>query len=249
MNVNEVVASLAARAGVDAHPNDVVNASQSSNDTFPSAIHVAAVLAARPLDQAVGALADALTAKAERVRRRREVGPHPPDGRHPGHAGPGARRVRRHRGVRPGATGRRAPPRPRAAAGGHRRRHRHQHPAGLRRADHRPPQRRHRRGVHRGAQPLRGAGHPGLPGRAERRPQDLRRRAGQDLQRPALDGQRPHRRPRRDPPAGPPARVEHHARQGQPGHPRGDAPGLRAGDRQRRRDHVRRQPRAASSST
>ena len=65
MNVNEVVASLADRAGVEAHPNDVVNASQSSNDTFPSAIHVAAVLAAAPLDEAVGVLADALTRKAE----------------------------------------------------------------------------------------------------------------------------------------------------------------------------------------
>ncbi|MFF0264468.1 class II fumarate hydratase [Kribbella sp. NPDC004536] len=43
MNVNEVLATLATRAlGADVHPNDHVNASQSSNDTFPSAIHVAA---------------------------------------------------------------------------------------------------------------------------------------------------------------------------------------------------------------
>jgi fumarate hydratase class II len=65
MNVNEVISSLTARAGVECHPNDVVNASQSSNDTFPSAIHVAAVLATRPLDEAIGGLADALTRKAE----------------------------------------------------------------------------------------------------------------------------------------------------------------------------------------
>src|SRR5215210_3681703 len=45
MNVNEVIATLAGRAGVEVHPNDHVNAAQSSNDTFPSAIHVAAVLA------------------------------------------------------------------------------------------------------------------------------------------------------------------------------------------------------------
>src|SRR5262245_47789298 len=64
MNVNEVISSLAARAGVECHPNDVVNASQSSNDTFPSAIHVAAVLAVPPLDEAIGRLADSLTAKA-----------------------------------------------------------------------------------------------------------------------------------------------------------------------------------------
>ena len=45
MNMNEVLASLAARAGVDVHPNDHVNASQSSNDTFPTSIHVAATSA------------------------------------------------------------------------------------------------------------------------------------------------------------------------------------------------------------
>jgi fumarate hydratase class II len=65
MNVNEVLSSLATNAGVEAHPNDVVNASQSSNDTFPSAIHVAAVLAAGPLDEAIGVLAAALSRKAE----------------------------------------------------------------------------------------------------------------------------------------------------------------------------------------
>jgi fumarate hydratase class II len=42
MNANEVIASLAARAGVDVHPNDHVNASQSSNDVFPTTIHLAA---------------------------------------------------------------------------------------------------------------------------------------------------------------------------------------------------------------
>ncbi|MDQ4006704.1 MAG: class II fumarate hydratase [Actinomycetota bacterium] len=43
MNMNEVLASLASRsAGADVHPNDHVNASQSSNDTFPTSIHVAA---------------------------------------------------------------------------------------------------------------------------------------------------------------------------------------------------------------
>jgi fumarate hydratase class II len=42
MNVNEVIASLAATAlGNEVHPNDDVNASQSSNDVFPTAVHVA----------------------------------------------------------------------------------------------------------------------------------------------------------------------------------------------------------------
>jgi fumarate hydratase class II len=43
MNVNEVIATLASRhADRDVHPNDHVNASQSSNDVFPSAIRIAA---------------------------------------------------------------------------------------------------------------------------------------------------------------------------------------------------------------
>src|SRR5918992_3226037 len=48
MNANEVIAALAAaRAGRKVHPNDHVNASQSSNDVFPSSIHVAATGAVR----------------------------------------------------------------------------------------------------------------------------------------------------------------------------------------------------------
>ena len=43
MNVNEVIAHLCAREGVEVHPNDHVNMSQSSNDTFPTAMHIAAV--------------------------------------------------------------------------------------------------------------------------------------------------------------------------------------------------------------
>jgi len=45
MNLNEVIAHLAGEKGVPLHPNDQVNCSQSSNDTFPSALHIAAVLA------------------------------------------------------------------------------------------------------------------------------------------------------------------------------------------------------------
>ena len=43
MNANEVIATLASRAtGMDVHPNDDVNASQSSTDVFPTTIHLAA---------------------------------------------------------------------------------------------------------------------------------------------------------------------------------------------------------------
>src|SRR5690606_21661370 len=65
MNMNEVLASLAGAAGTEVHPNDHVNASQSSNDTFPTAIHVAAALAvAEDLLPALDHLATSLEAKA-----------------------------------------------------------------------------------------------------------------------------------------------------------------------------------------
>ena len=44
MNANEVIANLAAREGVDVHPNDHVNMGQSSNDVIPTAIQVSACL-------------------------------------------------------------------------------------------------------------------------------------------------------------------------------------------------------------
>ncbi|WP_328532123.1 class II fumarate hydratase [Nocardioides sp. NBC_00368] len=65
MNANEVIASLVARAGGDVHPNDHVNASQSSNDTFPTAIHVAAAVAVtEQLLPAIDTLATSLETKA-----------------------------------------------------------------------------------------------------------------------------------------------------------------------------------------
>ncbi len=42
MNCNEVIARLAMQGGIKVHPNDHVNMGQSSNDVFPSAIHIAA---------------------------------------------------------------------------------------------------------------------------------------------------------------------------------------------------------------
>jgi fumarate hydratase, class II len=69
MNMNEVLASLAHRAGVDVHPNDHVNASQSSNDTFPTSIHVAATAATtHDLVPALDHLASVLEGKAEEFK-------------------------------------------------------------------------------------------------------------------------------------------------------------------------------------
>jgi fumarate hydratase, class II len=66
MNANEVIATLASRTlGRPVHPNDHVNASQSSNDVFPSAIHLAATrLIVMALLPALSHLADALELKA-----------------------------------------------------------------------------------------------------------------------------------------------------------------------------------------
>ncbi|NJQ15629.1 class II fumarate hydratase [Streptomyces bohaiensis] len=67
MNMNEVLATLAGeRLGEPVHPNDHVNASQSSNDVFPSSIHIAATAAvSRDLIPALEHLADALAGKGE----------------------------------------------------------------------------------------------------------------------------------------------------------------------------------------
>lgn len=66
MNMNEVLATLASeRLGRDVHPNDHVNASQSSNDVFPSSIHIAATAAVTAdLIPALDHLAAALERKA-----------------------------------------------------------------------------------------------------------------------------------------------------------------------------------------
>jgi fumarate hydratase, class II len=63
MNANEVIASL---AGEGVHPNDHVNMGQSSNDVFPSAVHLAALdQVSNELLPALEGLAEALAAKSE----------------------------------------------------------------------------------------------------------------------------------------------------------------------------------------
>jgi fumarate hydratase, class II len=69
MNTNEVIASIAAQNGVTVHPNDDVNMSQSSNDTFPTATHIAATEAAvRHLIPALEVLHESLAARARQWR-------------------------------------------------------------------------------------------------------------------------------------------------------------------------------------
>ncbi|KQY58552.1 aspartate ammonia-lyase [Aeromicrobium sp. Root495] len=66
MNTNEVIATLATKAlGREVHPNDHVNASQSSNDVFPTSIHVAATASTlNELVPSLDHLATSLEAKA-----------------------------------------------------------------------------------------------------------------------------------------------------------------------------------------
>ena len=71
MNVNEVIANVASRqlggeTGGErrVHPNDDVNLGQSSNDVFPSAMHIATVLRMRPLTAALDGLRTALRERA-----------------------------------------------------------------------------------------------------------------------------------------------------------------------------------------
>ena len=93
MNANEVIANL---AGDGVHPNDHVNMGQSSNDVFPSAVHLAA------LDEATNDLLPALEQleasfhrKADEFEDIVKAGPHASDGRRPGDARPGVLRLRR----------------------------------------------------------------------------------------------------------------------------------------------------------
>lgn len=82
MNVNEVIAGRAnerltgTRGGkAPVHPNDDVNRGQSSNDAFPTALHIAATLAVRQqLYPALARLHDALVAKAEAWARIVKIG-------------------------------------------------------------------------------------------------------------------------------------------------------------------------------
>jgi fumarate hydratase class II len=82
MNVNEVIANranelLGGKRGAKrpVHPNDHVNLSQSSNDSFPTAMHIAAAdQIARVLDPALAHLQDALQVKAKAFERIIKIG-------------------------------------------------------------------------------------------------------------------------------------------------------------------------------
>ncbi len=69
MNVNEVIAQLAAQQGVEVHPNDHVNMCQSSNDVIPTAIQVSACLeTSEKLLPGLRHLQQVLIAKADELK-------------------------------------------------------------------------------------------------------------------------------------------------------------------------------------
>src|SRR5205823_4044472 len=75
MNANEVISNRAIElaGGVlgskkPIHPNDDVNMSQSSNDTFPTAMHIAAAEQMNKLISEVQKVRDAIAAKAEEFK-------------------------------------------------------------------------------------------------------------------------------------------------------------------------------------
>ncbi|MFC6294955.1 class II fumarate hydratase [Lactiplantibacillus daoliensis] len=76
MNVNEVLAHVAAKidAETPVSPNDDINQSQSSNDTFPTAMNIAASLALKPVMAQTQALIEALTAKEKTYWRTVKIG-------------------------------------------------------------------------------------------------------------------------------------------------------------------------------
>src|SRR5260370_36509576 len=101
MNVNEVISNRAIQlAGgqlgskTPVHPNDHVNMGQSSNDTFPTAMHIAAVQAVHArLLPSVQALQQAIQAKARQWRGLVKTGPNPRQNARRLTGGPGVARA------------------------------------------------------------------------------------------------------------------------------------------------------------
>ena len=224
MNVNEVLANRASEllGGPRGekrlvHPNDDVNKGQSTNDAFPTAIHVATVKAlARARSPRAAEAPRRAAGQGPGLRRRGEDRPHPPAGRDPPDPGPGDLGLggpARPRGLAPRVG---APPPARARPGGHRGGDWPQRPPRVRGA--RGPQARgaDRAALRDRAQQVRGHGGQGRRGVRPRRAEDGGGVPQQDRQRRALAGLGSALRPRGDHDPGERARQLDHARQGEP---------------------------------
>ncbi len=255
MNMNEVLANRASELlggqrgeGRLVHPNDDVNKSQSSNDVFPTAMHVAAVVALQQrllpaLELLRQTLADKSTAFADIVKIGRT---------HLQDATPltlgqeiSGWVAQLSHGASPCAS-RPAPPE-RAGPGRHGRGHRPERPQGLRRSGGQragPPDRRKPWSPPRTSLKPWPAAMPWYTPTALKNPG---RQPDENRQRRALAGQRPAQRPGRNPHSRKRARLVHHARQGQSHPVRSADHGLRPGAGQRRGHQRGRLPAATLS--
>ncbi|MGY4292745.1 fumarate hydratase class II [Bradyrhizobium sp. i1.4.4] len=250
MNLNEVIANRANEllggelgAKKPVHPNDHVNMSQSSNDSFPTAMHIAAASRINAdLVPALGELLRALRKKEKEFAKIVKIGRTHTQDATPLTLGQEFFRLRR------AGRKRHRPPQGRgegplsAGPGRHRRRHRPQLQAALRKTVRKARYWDYEAALHQRRQQIRGAGLERRLCAGARRHQFRRDRPVQDRQRhpPARIG--PALGPRRADPAGERAGLLDHARQGQPDAVRGDDDGVLPGVRQSHCDHSRRQP-------
>ena len=96
MNANEVIRNRANQiAGKElTHPNDDINMSQSSNDTFPTAMHISAVLAIEDTAYTRARAVSSRHSSALRLKTKAcKVGTHTPAGRYPDQIQPGDQRL------------------------------------------------------------------------------------------------------------------------------------------------------------
>ncbi len=241
MNVNEVIAHL---AGDDVHPNDHVNLGQSSNDVFPTAVHLAAIeTATTRLIPALRSLEASLAAKSVEFADLAKSGrTHLMDavpitlGQE---FGGFAQQVRLGVDRIDGSLTRVSTvPLGGTAVG-----------SGLERAPRLcstcagAPQDPDRIRGRRAGRPVRGPSEPRLARRTLRDTQSGRGVADQDRQRRCVVGEWSTSRTGRDHLARAAEGFVDHARQGQPGTRRSGAPGRSPGDRQRHRHHDRRDAR------
>ncbi len=192
MNANEVIARLATRAlGSPVHANDHVNMSQSSNDSIPSAIHIAAALElTERLLPALEHLAETIEAKAREVAGIVKTGrTHLMDAmpvRLDQELGGWAAQMR----ASIATPARRAAAAHRARARRHGRRHGHQRASEVRCRVRGRAREANRSRVSSGRGLLRGVEQPGHGCRALGSAQDGGRQHHEDRERPALDEQR-----------------------------------------------------------
>ena len=167
------------------HPNDHVNMGQSSNDTFPAAMHIARGGGADPtVDSRLGTVGECARRKGQGLGQDRQDRPHALDGCHADPRRPGVRRLRG-----PGPL-QRDPRRSgaRAAAGKHAdrrhgRRHGHQHASEVRRQGVRGIEQAAGPAISGSQESSRGPGRQGFVRRGARRVEDDCRLAHQDRQR------------------------------------------------------------------